>query len=512
MSSPTSQFFQSSIQSALLKNPFFFHVKNRSNCDRIPRRRKPVILAKLVFSPTSNPTENTLQLLVDKANNLQFDERSDRLRVQNLVDKIRALPNKSKCELVNIFEKDGDFPTVSAFNDMLMALVISDLPQVALKLFSDLSSYELVPDCWTYSIMVRCYCEKNDLDEAKRVLYYMLENGFQPNVATITILIHSFCKRGRMQKAFEVFELMDSIGCKPTIQTYNCLLKGFCYVGKVEEAFEMLMDIKKSSLKPDIYTYTAVMDGFCKVGRSDEARELLGEAMEMGLAPNVVIFNTLFTGYSKEGRPLEGIGILKQMKKRQCFPDYISYSTLLHGLLKWDKILAALGVYKEMVGLSFEVDERKMNTLLRGLCKKSMKKRDLLEDANKVFEKMLIRKLKIDRTTYGLMIQVLCAGKKHDDAFINLNDMIRMGYSPRTLTFDKVIQALCAGGKIHEAVRTLVLMYEHRRLPSKTSYNLLINKLNKQHSLFGACNLYAAALKRGVVSKCKPQCKTVVEN
>uniref|UniRef100_A0A2N9I1F4 Pentacotripeptide-repeat region of PRORP domain-containing protein n=1 Tax=Fagus sylvatica TaxID=28930 RepID=A0A2N9I1F4_FAGSY len=509
------------IQPSLLNTHFFFSNSYRSHYSKT-QHGKLVVLTTLSLSST-NPIENSPvhgNYLVDKneglsikqeEKNLDFDKKTSRFQVQELVDKISALPSTERTEFLSAYLKDGDFGTISEVNDVLMALFMAEESDLALKLFSDLSCYELEPDSWTFSIVLRCYCKKNNLDEAKQVLEHMVEEkGFQPDVVTITILINALCKRGRVQRAFEVFDFMGRIGCKPTVQTYNCLLKGLCYVGKVEQAFEMLVKIKKDSMKPDIYTYTAVMDGYCKVGRSDEAMELLNEALEMGLTPNVVTYNTLFHGYCKEGRPLEGIGVLKQMKQRNCMPDYISYSTLLHGLLKWRKIRSALRTYKEMMEDGIEVDKRIMNALLRGLCRKSWKEKDLLEEAYEVFEKMKIGFYDIDPSTYCLMIQALCKGGKIEKSLDNLHDMIRMGNFPGIITFNSVIQALCAGGRVDEALLVLVLMDERVRIPSRMSYNLLIEGYNRQRWLLVACSIYGAALKRGVIPNSKPRSRELM--
>lgn len=310
--------------------------------------------------------------------------------------------------------------------------------------------------------------EKNDLDEAERVLNTMLENGLHPDAATLTILINSFCKRGRMKKALEIFDLMNRIGSEPTVQTYNCLLKGLCYVGKVEEAYEMLMNMKKKKKKipftPDIYSYSTVMDGLCKVGRSDEAKELLEEAeVKLGLKPNVITFNTLFQGYSREGRPLEGISVLNLMKKKSCVPDSITYSTLLHGLLKWNKIDEALRIYKEMERLGFDLDVRMMGTLVRRLCRESRRERGMLEDAYQVFEKMTQR-----------------------DSMVDLR------------TLEVMIQALCAQGKTQEAVTSFVWLYKNGRFPNRLCFEVVIKKLKAQGRVFCASNSFGAAMKLGV--------------
>ncbi|XP_004305082.1 PREDICTED: pentatricopeptide repeat-containing protein At5g41170, mitochondrial-like [Fragaria vesca subsp. vesca] len=436
---------------------------------------------------------------------LGFDEITSRLHVQSLVERIRALPTRETSQILSIFEQDGCFKTISEFNDMLLALAVAKMPDVALSLYSQISSYCLVPDSSTFSVVITCYCEKNDLDEAKRVLVHMIENGFNPSVATITFVIDSLCKKGRLQRALEVFEVMGRVGSKPSVQMYNCLLKGLCYVGRVEDAYDMLMKIKKGVIQPDIYTYTAVMDGFCKVGRTDEAMELLNDAVELGLILDVVAFNTLFDGYCREGRAMEGLNVLKQMKERNCIPDYITYSTLIHGLLKWGKTRNALRIYKEMVEVGFEVDERLTNDLVRGLCRRSTKEKDLLEDACELFEKLQNGVSDIDASTYGLMIQSLCMGKKIDDAMINLKQMLTVGYSPRMITFNNVIQSLCAEEKMIDALLVLGTAYKFDRVASRVSYNLLIQKLNQHGSMLEACTVYGAALKRGLIPNKKPQ-------
>uniref|UniRef100_A0A803QDU7 FAD-binding PCMH-type domain-containing protein n=1 Tax=Cannabis sativa TaxID=3483 RepID=A0A803QDU7_CANSA len=437
-----------------------------------------------------------------------YEKPTTQLSLKPLVDEIKGLPFKEKHQIITVQKLNGDLGTIFEFNELLLALVVAEEPYLALKLFDEMSSYGLEPDSWTFSVIIRCYCENNDFDEAESVLRYMLDNGFVPNFSAVNILMNSLCKKGKLQRAFGVLDLMGGIGFKPTVQIYNCLLKGLCYVGRVEEAFDMLMRMKKDSIVGvDMYSYTAVMGGFCKVGRSDEAMELLNEALEMSLSPNVVTFNTLFNGFCVEGRPLEGIKILKMMKERDCQPDYISYSTLLHGLLKWRKTKTALRICNEMLEIGLNVDKKMMNSLLRGLCRRFCRgrKEDLFRDAYQFFEKMKNDGNVFESSTYDLVIQTLCIGKKIDEASVSLQTMIRMGFSPQIIILNGVIQALCVEGKANEALFVLVLLNEGGIVPSRGSYNLLIDGLNKHGNFFGACNVYGAAVKRGLIPSKKPQ-------
>lgn len=440
----------------------------------------------------------------EQDSNFNLDKRTNRWQVQRLVDKIKEWPTKERNRIISYLEQGDDYLAISKFNDLLMALVMAEELDLAWKIFSRISSsYGLEPNSRTLSIIIWFYCKKKNLDEAERLMKYMMENRFRINSATLTIVIDAFCKRGRVQRAFDVLEDIG-FGCKPIVQTYNCLLKGLCHVGRVEEAHEMLMKLNTT----DIYSYTAVMDGFCKVGRSDEAMELLKEALEMRLTPDVVTFNTLFNGYCIEGRPLDGIAVLEMMKQTNCTPDSITYTTLLHGLLKWGKTEVALRVYNEMFGIGFQVDDKIMNTLVRGLCKRCWKKKQLFKDAHQLFEKMRNRQgCVIEPSTYDLMIQALCFARNADEAGFILQHMIGMGYSPLLITFNYVLRVLCVQRKVTKALLVLVLVCECEgggMLSSRVSYNILIQELNRQGNILGASNVYGAALKRGVIPTRKP--------
>lgn len=502
----------SPIHSLIFSDPCFF----RNNHNKTQQGRLLLQATAISFSAT-NQSESTLSIpngvsIKEEPNSTEFDRRNTRLRVQNFVDRIRAFPSSERIQIIHVFERERAFQNLSDFNDVLLALFMADEPDIALNLFCNVSSYGMLPDSLTFSVVIKCHCKKNNPDEAKRVLEHMVEIGVLPSVAMFTVLINSFCKRGKVQKAIEVLESMTQMGCKANIQTYNCLLKGLCYVGRVEDAYEFLMKIKKSSVKPDLYSYTAVMDGFCKVGRSDEAMELLNEALEMEMAPSVVTFNTLFTGYCKEGRPLEGIRLLKNMRERNCMPDYISYTTLLYGLLKWGKAKAALRIYREMTGADFELEERMMNTMLRAVCRRSWKEEVLLKDAHQLFEEMKNGGCAIYPNTYGLVIQTLCVSKEIDKGLMLLNEMVGIGYfPPRMITFNSVIRALCSEGRVDEAVSVLVLIGEGRRIPSRICFNLLIVEFNGQGRWLSACTVYGLALKRGVIPQKRPNRRNVVD-
>ncbi|KAM2045868.1 hypothetical protein ACFX1T_010013 [Malus domestica] len=233
-------------------------------------------------------------------------------------------------------------------------------------------------------------------------------------------------------------------------------------------------------LVPDSVTFSFLLRCYCGEYDLDGARGGLIHMVENGFYPDPATFTVLVNSLCKRGK-LRGLW------------------SLLHGLFKWRKIRNAIRVYEEMVENGFEVEERLMNNLVRGLCRRSWKEKNILEDAHQLFKRMRSGHSGIDASTYGLMIQSLCMGKKVDEALVSLQGMVRTGYSPWIVTFNNVIQGLCVEGKVFDALLVLSIMYEGGRATSRVSHNPVIHELNRRGTFLGACSVYSAALKRGVI-------------
>ncbi|CAN1820719.1 Putative pentatricopeptide repeat-containing protein At1g09680 [Linum perenne] len=427
------------------------------------------------------------------------------------------LPSPSTANLLFFSNSNGKFPKSGAVNSLPTPTKSSSSSSTKRHNPTTLSTQKQAkqPDNFKMTTLLNHLDKDENFDSAERILNQLLENGSTcspPDVTVFTTLVDCFCKRGQLQKAFQVIDVMAKVGLKPSIQTYNCLIKGLCYVGKVEHAFQLLEDIKKmGNTVPDIYTYTVMMHGFCKVGRSDEAMELLDEALEKGLKPNVVSFNALFHGYNVQGRPLDGMKLLHKIKSKGFTPDHICYSTLLRGLLLCKKIPAAAMVYDEMVAYGYEADEGLMNNLLRGLCKRRHlgDENGLLGSALQVFEEMTKSGFAVDRRACNLLIESACQFGKVEDALVNLNRMVKLGYMPTVDTMNVVMRALCLKGEANKATGVMVLMFENHIMPPRLSYELLIDELIQQHEYLGAYCVYGAALIRGVAPRYERECEIV---
>jgi pentatricopeptide repeat protein len=79
--------------------------------------------------------------------------------------------------------------TICDYNDMLETLLRAEQLELVIKLFSELEPNGIKPDLQSFSVLVNCFCKKNNPFEVKRVLDEMLQNWFKPNVVTFTSVV-----------------------------------------------------------------------------------------------------------------------------------------------------------------------------------------------------------------------------------------------------------------------------------------------------------------------------------
>nr|XP_043619636.1 pentatricopeptide repeat-containing protein At1g09900-like [Erigeron canadensis] len=88
-----------------------------------------------------------------------------------------------------------------------------------------------------------------------------------PNVFTYNILLKAFCNNGDIEGALKVLDEMPAMGMVPNLVSYTTVLGGYVSKGDMVDAKEMFGQILDRGWTPDATTYTILMDGFCKQGR-----------------------------------------------------------------------------------------------------------------------------------------------------------------------------------------------------------------------------------------------------
>ncbi|RYQ97234.1 hypothetical protein Ahy_B08g093255 [Arachis hypogaea] len=91
----------------------------------------------------------------------------------------------------------------------------------------------VVPDVWSYNILIKGYCKINKVDEAKNLMKDMFRKNIVPNIVTYNSLVDGLCKAGRISSVREI--------------SYNILISGCCKNKRLDEAMNIFRGTTKYS-------------------------------------------------------------------------------------------------------------------------------------------------------------------------------------------------------------------------------------------------------------------------
>ncbi|CAG8498818.1 3651_t:CDS:1 [Ambispora gerdemannii] len=115
-------------------------------------------------------------------------------------------------------------PDITSFNIFIakFALRYNDLTR-ALKVFEHINELRLLPDVFTYTILIEGFASRRKMGGALVMYNEMKRNGVKPNVYTYTSLIKGWAKINNKEKSQQIYKEMRDLGLLPTKGTYWAL-------------------------------------------------------------------------------------------------------------------------------------------------------------------------------------------------------------------------------------------------------------------------------------------------
>ncbi|XXG48892.1 hypothetical protein AAC387_Pa02g3215 [Persea americana] len=121
-----------------------------------------------------------------------------------------------------------------------------------------LSSVEILPDCLTYSFVIRACGALSAMHYGKLVHGHVLVNGLEPDLHLATGIIDFYSKCGLMDDARRVFDRI----VKRDVFVWTAMIHGYLQIGDYVEALSMFSNMKDMGLKASIVTWNAMIAGF----------------------------------------------------------------------------------------------------------------------------------------------------------------------------------------------------------------------------------------------------------
>ncbi|XP_062086746.1 pentatricopeptide repeat-containing protein At3g49740 [Humulus lupulus] len=240
-----------------------------------------------------------------------------------------------------IFE-DTNCKNLVSWNTMISGFLMNGFPMDGLKQFSKLLMTKIMPNVYTFTIVLSSCASISALSQGKQVHGYVITSGFCPETCLGNALITMYAKCGVLEWSLRVFDAMIE---RDTV-SYNALISAYAQHGQGEEAIRCFKAMQGFyRVKPDQATFTAVLSACSHAGLVDDGIRIFNYMVnDYGLLPGLDHFSCIVDllgrgGYLDEA---EIITDSKHLKAHSNIWWALLSACAAHGNLKFGRIVAGI--------------------------------------------------------------------------------------------------------------------------------------------------------------------------
>ncbi|XP_028761800.1 pentatricopeptide repeat-containing protein At3g58590 [Neltuma alba] len=428
---------------------------------------------------------------------------------------------------------------VVSWNIIIDAWAKSERPQMALKLFSNMSSRGLMPSQATFVVVINsCTNLKipvyGDFIHAK-----VIKNGFKSDVIVGTALVDFYAKCGELEYAHNSFHDLED----KNLVSWNALILG--YSNKCSSASVILLQqmlqlgyrpnefsfsaVLKSSLASDLhqlhcliirmgyenydYVLSSLLMSYTRNGLINEAMAFVKDLnnplpvvpsnviagiynrtrqynetlkfLSLLEKPDVVSWNIVIAACARSNYYHDVFELFKHMRSADIHPDNYSFTSLLCVSTK----LCSLALGSSLHGLILKTDINNGDTFLSNLLIDMYGKCGSIDSSVKIFGEIEDRNL----ITWTALITALGLNGYPHEALTRFREMEMTGLKPDALTLRAVLSACRYGGLVSEGMeffRKMTMIYGIQ--PEIDHYHQIVDLLAKNGCIVEAEKVIAS--------------------
>lgn len=176
-------------------------------------------------------------------------------------------------------EQNGVEPDVASYNALISAFCKANKFDNVYRVLNDMKSKEVFPNSRTCNIILSSLIGRGDTEEAFRVFRKMIKNC-EPDADTYTMMIKMFCEANDLNMAHKVWKYMKSKRFVPSMHTFAALINGLCQKGDVSKACVLMEEMIEKGMRPSRVTFEKLRQLLIKEKRED-VLEFLNEKLNL---------------------------------------------------------------------------------------------------------------------------------------------------------------------------------------------------------------------------------------
>ncbi|KAF9571281.1 hypothetical protein EC968_000777 [Mortierella alpina] len=316
-----------------------------------------------------------------------------------------------------------------------------------------------------YHDLMRVLSHANQEEELLKCLEELKSSRstlLQPTIKAYDTVLELYMRNKETVPAMGIFHEMQKQGLAPQLTTFNILMRGHLENKDTLSTQRVFESLLLTDIRPDIYTFNLLMSGYLNMGEIELVNGFYKSLGEYGLVPNAKTYRILMRSHLRQGQANEAIDLfckLKESTQAELQPGTEDYRVLIQVLASDGRMSDALRVLREMT----ESAKVPVTTSIYNVFLTHYAREGQIEKARRILDRIISEKLP------------LVDG--------SINPLIRTYLEQKDL--EKV-------GEMTE------LMNQYGVLPSRTTFNIMIDSTKSSGNLDGAMKLYERMVAEGV--------------
>ncbi|ERN20282.1 hypothetical protein AMTRI_Chr06g200910 [Amborella trichopoda] len=233
--------------------------------------------------------------------------------------------------LIYLMSKEKkEFPPISSVHFLISSLSkVNETVNLASEILEDYPIEVRKKAIKPFSSVVRGLCRIGDMENAKILLFNMIDGGPPPGNAVFNFIINGYSKSGKPDEAIELLNLIENRGLRPDVYSYSVIMSSLVRSGRLDDACNLLNEAKKRHSVLTPVTYHILIRAYCNDGDFEKAISFLDEMKENGVHPNVDEYNKLIQSLclnALDWRTAQKL--LEEMTKAGLYPNAITRSLI----------------------------------------------------------------------------------------------------------------------------------------------------------------------------------------
>ncbi|GER57044.1 pentatricopeptide repeat-containing family protein [Striga asiatica] len=290
-----------------------------------------------------------------------------------------------------------------------------------------------VKDKVSWNAIISGFCLAGRIDEARKLLESMRDEGFGPDAITWNLLITSCNHLGRCDLALSLMNEMENLNTRPDVYTWTSMISGLAQNNRTSEALKLFVEMLTAGFRPNSVTVMNALSA-CTSGKDfRRGNEVHSVAVKLGYGEDMLVGNSLIDMYSKSGKLESAKRVFDLMTEK----DMYTWNSMIGGYCQAGYCGVAHYLFKKMQKSGFLPNVVTWNVMITGYIKNG----DEDQAMDLFYEMEESGGIKRDTASWNALIAGYVDMGEKDKALRILRKMQYCGVKPNYITILSILPA-----------------------------------------------------------------------